>query len=180
MNMLITRSVLEAHLQCKYKAYLRLTGENGSKSDYQIMLDDRRAKVRRTALAKMQPPDQEVKVAHNTLLGMALLKRGVPYLFDVTAKTDSLEFHFDGLKKLDGVSRLGQFYNSTTFPSYFMRARRSGRNRGRSWSLPVLFLSDWRDTARIPGSSTMERNVTARKHVWMRISKRGAGCSQKL
>ncbi|MHC4626850.1 MAG: IS66 family transposase [Planctomycetota bacterium] len=108
--MLITRSVLEAHLQCKYKAYLRLTGENGSKSDYQIMLDDRRAKVRRTALAKMQPPDQEVKVAHNTLLGMALLKRGVPYLFDVTAKTDSLEFHFDGLKKLDGVSRLGQFY----------------------------------------------------------------------
>ena len=110
MNTLITRSVLEAHLQCKYKAYLRLTGEHGNKSDYQIMLDDRRAEVRRMALAKIQPPDQEVKVARNTLLNTALLKRGVQYLFDVTAKTDSLEFHFDGLKKVHSVSRLGAFH----------------------------------------------------------------------
>ena len=63
MNTLITRSVLEAQLQCKYKAYLRLIGEHGTKSDYEMMLDDRRAKVRRTALTKIQPPDENVATA---------------------------------------------------------------------------------------------------------------------
>ena len=110
MTTMITRPVLEGHLQCKYKAYLRLTGEHGTKSDYEMMLDDRRAKVRRTALAKIQPPDQEARVASSTLLDISLLKQGVPHLVDVTAKTDTLEFHFDALSKVDGVSRLGSFH----------------------------------------------------------------------
>ena len=54
MNTLITRPVLEAHLQCKYKAYLRLTGEHGTKSDYEVLLDNRRAEVRQAAIAKIQ------------------------------------------------------------------------------------------------------------------------------
>jgi len=110
MNTLITKSVLEAHLQCTYKAYLRLTGETGTKSDYEVMLNDTRTEVRRTALAKIQTPDQEVRVARNALLDTTLLKRGEPYFLDVTAKTDSLEFTFDGLKKVDGESRLGAFH----------------------------------------------------------------------
>jgi len=109
MNTLITRSVLEAQLQCKYKAHLRLIGEHGTKSEYEMMLDDRRAKARRTALTKIQPPDEKVAIARDALLDTTLLSRGLPYLFDVTAKSDSLEFTFDGLKKVDSASRLGAF-----------------------------------------------------------------------
>jgi hypothetical protein len=114
MNTLITRAVLEAHLQCKFKAYLRLTGEQGTKSDYEMLLEERRAEVRRRAIAKVQPADEGIGVAPESLLDTSLLKRGAPYLFDVTAKTDSVEFHFDGLKRVDGDSSLGSFHYAPT------------------------------------------------------------------
>src|SRR5438067_1600728 len=38
MSETITREVLESHLKCRYKGYLKLVGERGSFSDYELLL----------------------------------------------------------------------------------------------------------------------------------------------
>lgn len=84
MTSKITRSVLEGYLNCKYKGWLRLSGEQGHKSDYETLLSESRAKVTLTAIEKIltQHPDKEV--AQNVPLNAALLCEGrssswVPY-----------------------------------------------------------------------------------------------------
>lgn len=41
----ITKDVLESYLNCKYKGYLKLTGQQGTKSDYETLLTEMRAAV---------------------------------------------------------------------------------------------------------------------------------------
>ena len=38
MTLKITQDVIESYLHCKYKSYLKLTGEQGSLSDYEQIL----------------------------------------------------------------------------------------------------------------------------------------------
>jgi hypothetical protein len=42
----ITREVIESYLKCKFKSYLRQTGEVGRKSDYESLLIDVRSEIR--------------------------------------------------------------------------------------------------------------------------------------
>ena len=42
----ITGDVLESYLQCKYKGYLKLAGEQGLQSDYELLLEEARNQVR--------------------------------------------------------------------------------------------------------------------------------------
>jgi hypothetical protein len=46
----ITREILESFLHRKYKGYLKLTGQQGTKSDYKSMLSEMRADVRLAAI----------------------------------------------------------------------------------------------------------------------------------
>ena len=49
----ITRDVLEAHLACRYKAHLKLAGEQGRPSDYELFQRESRQAVRQAATAKL-------------------------------------------------------------------------------------------------------------------------------
>jgi hypothetical protein len=49
----ITREVLESYLHCKTKAYLKLAGQQGIRSDYEALLAETRQEVRKTAIDKM-------------------------------------------------------------------------------------------------------------------------------
>ena len=41
----IARDVLESYLNCKYKGYLKLTGQQGTKSDYENLLTELRDRL---------------------------------------------------------------------------------------------------------------------------------------
>ena len=49
----VTRDVLEGYLHCKTKAHLKLTGQQGSTSDYEKLLVASREEVRQTAIGKI-------------------------------------------------------------------------------------------------------------------------------
>ena len=46
----ITRDVLESYLHCKYKGHLKLTGQQGTKSEHETLLTEMRAEVRLAAI----------------------------------------------------------------------------------------------------------------------------------
>jgi hypothetical protein len=50
--MKITRDIIESYLNCKYKAYLKLTRQQGTKSDYELLLAELRGEVRFGRLSK--------------------------------------------------------------------------------------------------------------------------------
>ena len=49
----LTWDVLESYLQCKYKGYLKLTKQYGTKSDDERLLTKRRSQVRGAAIEKL-------------------------------------------------------------------------------------------------------------------------------
>jgi predicted RecB family nuclease len=106
----LTRDVLESYLNCKFKGYLKLTGQQGTKCDYETMLAEMRAGVRLTAIEKIlaQHPDEEIP--RNIPLTAAALKQGASFLLDATLDVDLVSMTFDGLKRVDGLSKLGDFH----------------------------------------------------------------------
>jgi predicted RecB family nuclease len=106
----ITSDVLESYLRCKLKGRLKLAGQQGTKCDFEAMLTELRAEVRLKAIDAIiagHPGDQ---VARNIPLTTAGLKRGPKYILDGTLEDDSVALRFDGLKRVEGASELGDFH----------------------------------------------------------------------
>src|SRR5262245_25447537 len=120
----ITGDVLESYLQCKYKGYLKLAGEQGLQSDYELLLRETRNQVRLAATDKLKAKHLEDDVLQGTSLTRARLKHGVPLLLESTAEDERLSIRFDALQKEAGPSRLGDFHY---IPVLFHEAERPGR-----------------------------------------------------
>src|SRR3954454_12716640 len=101
----ITREVLESYLSCKYKGYLKLTGQQGTKSDYETLLTEMRSEVRLAAIDKILASHPDEEVPRSIPLTTSALKEGSSFILDATLEDDlfSLEIG-DGLKKVDGPS----------------------------------------------------------------------------
>jgi hypothetical protein len=86
----ITGDILEARLKCKYKAHLKLAGDQGEPHDYERLLKESREHVRACARHKRiaRHPGQEVP--SGLPLTADLLKRGLPLLLDVPFEDDDL------------------------------------------------------------------------------------------
>jgi predicted RecB family nuclease len=110
MTAKITRDVLEGYLNCKYKGHLKQTGEAGTRSEYEAMLLAARAEVRLKAIDKVLACHSGDEVARNVLLTVATLKRGPLFVLDVTLEDDLVSLRFDGLKRVEGPSKLGNFH----------------------------------------------------------------------
>src|ERR1700730_8889937 len=102
----ITRDVLESYLNCKYKAHLKLTGQQGTRSDYETLLTETRAEVRLAAIEKILTRHPEEEIPRNIPLTTSALKQGASFLLDATLEDDLVSLEFDGLKKVDGLSKL--------------------------------------------------------------------------
>ena len=63
----ITREVLEAYLNCKTKAYLKLGGQQGIVSDYEALLAAKRQAVRQQAIGKILARNPEGEVARDII-----------------------------------------------------------------------------------------------------------------
>src|SRR5216684_2374574 len=110
MTTKITRDILESYLNCKYKGHLKLTGQQGTKSDYETLLTEMRAEVRLAAIDKILASRPEEAIPRNIPLTTAALKQGPSFILDPTLEDDFFSLAFDGLKKVDGPSKLGDFH----------------------------------------------------------------------
>ncbi len=128
----ITRDVVESHLRCRYKSHLKLAGERGERSDYELMLDASRDEVRLKAVARLLAQHGEGEVVRDVPLTAAALRAGPPIVLD------ALSLHFDGLKKADGASDLGGFHY---LPVLFHEGRKVGKEQRRLLELLGLLLS---------------------------------------
>ena len=106
----ITRDILESYLHCKYKGHLKLTGQQGIKCDYETLLTETRAEVRLAAIDKILARHPGEEIPRNIPLTTSALKQGASFLLDATLEDDLVSLDFDGLKKVDGPSKLGDFH----------------------------------------------------------------------
>src|SRR5262249_28720713 len=106
----ITSDVLESFLHCEFKGHLKLAAQQGTKSDFEAMLMELRAEGRLKAIDAITARHPGDQVARNIPLTTAGLKEGPQYILDGTLEDDSVSLHFDGLKKVDGPSMLGNFH----------------------------------------------------------------------
>jgi predicted RecB family nuclease len=106
----ITRDALESFLHCKTKAQLKLAGQQGSRSDFEELLVASRKEVRQQAIDKILGQHPETEVARDISLTAVALQAGPSFVLDATLEDDLLSLRFDGLKKVDGPSKLGDFH----------------------------------------------------------------------
>jgi hypothetical protein len=126
MSAKVTREVLEAHLDCKYKGHLKAAGQQGTRSDYEALLIEARDAVRQAAEEKIPARCKAVEVARNIPLTTAALKAGSAFLLDALFEDDDLSIRFDGLRKVDGASKLGDFHY---VPMLFHGGRKVGKRQ---------------------------------------------------
>lgn len=110
MTTKITRDVLESYLNCKYKGNLKLNSQQGTKSDYEILLTEIRAEVRLAAINWILTHHAGEEIPRNIPLTASALKQGASFLLDATLEDGLVSLHFDGLKKVAGPSELGDYH----------------------------------------------------------------------
>ena len=122
----ITREIMEAYLNCKTKAHLKLTGQQGNVSDYEALLISTRQEVRQQAVGKILARNPDREVARDIPLTAATLRVGSSFVLNATLEDDLLSLSFDGLKRVEGSSKLGDFHY---VPMLFHEARKIGKEQ---------------------------------------------------
>ena len=134
----ITRDVLESYLNCKTKAHLKLAGHQGSMSDYEGLLISNLQEVRQQAIGKILAKHSPGEVATDVPLTAATLRGGSSFILNATLEDDLFSLSFDGLKRMDGPSKLGDFHY---VPMLFHEGRRVGKQQRLLLELYGLLLS---------------------------------------
>ena len=138
MGTKITRDVLESRLRCKFKAHLKLAGVKGSKSDYEAIQLRLREEVRQMGVEKILAKHAEDKVARSVPLTDTTLRAGCSFLLDANLEEDDLSLIFDGVKKVDGATKLGDFHY---VPMLFHEKRKVGKEERRLLEVYALLLA---------------------------------------
>jgi predicted RecB family nuclease len=134
----ITRQVLEAYLNCKTKAYLKLMGQSGIVSDYEALLISTRQEVRQRAIGTIFTLKAVAEVVTGVPLTAATLRSGLSYVLNATLEDDVLSVSFDCLKRVDGTSKLGDFHY---LPMLFHEGRKVAKEQRLLLELYGLLLS---------------------------------------
>src|SRR4051794_21135985 len=95
----ITRENLESFVNCKLKGHLKLKGERGTKSDYEMLMAEVRVEQARRASERLATRHQEGEVLRGVEASLSVLRRGIPLILDVAVKDDILSVKIDGLRR---------------------------------------------------------------------------------
>src|SRR5262249_41805022 len=144
----ITRDIVEAYLNCKYKAHLKLAGQFGTPSDYGQLMTASREEVRHLAIDKIlaRHPTEADQLARNVVLTLPALKRGATFFLNATLEDDHIALAFDGLRRVPGPSKLGDFHY---VPMLFCEGRQIRKEQRALLEVYGLLLS--RLQGRMPG-----------------------------
>jgi predicted RecB family nuclease len=103
----ITRDIIESYLNCKYKGHLKLGGESGTRSDYEAMSAAVTQASREQAIAELVARFGGGDACRGIAVSAATLARGAPLLVEASIEDEDLSLCFDGLKGVEGPSRVG-------------------------------------------------------------------------
>lgn len=140
MEARITGDVLESYVFCKYKCYLKLLGQQGDPSDYEHLQTALRHEVKLNAVDKIRVQHHEDQVVSNIALTTSALAQGPLFVLNTAIENDDLSLTFDGLKKVSGVSKLGQFLY---VPMLFHEGSRVRKEQRLLLDVQALFLSQY-------------------------------------
>ena len=136
---LFVNEVFEASLHCKYKAYLRLKAQKGTKCEYESMCDTARANAKRMALETLLAQGGTEGPPSHVILTDSLLRQAEPLIFNTDLPIGLGLLHFDGLKRIDGPSNLGDFHY---VPLLFAGGSKPRKEQKALLELGSLYLSD--------------------------------------
>jgi hypothetical protein len=159
----ITREILESYLYCKTKASLQLVGEQGNKSDYEVLLAANRQEVRQQAIGKILAKHSEEYVARDISLTADELRTGRSYMLSAVLEDDLVSLRFDGLKK--SMDRR-TWETSTTSRCCFTRGGRSGRSRRSCWNSTACSCPGCKGECLPMGSFGTARNAGRQGCAW--------------
>src|SRR5262249_552071 len=108
--MKITNEILEAYLNCKTKGHLKLAGEAGIQSEYEVMTTAACQASREAALARLVARFGEGDACRGVPATAATLKKGARLLVDATLEADGMSIRLDAVKRADGASKLGEHH----------------------------------------------------------------------
>jgi predicted RecB family nuclease len=106
----ITREIVESYLHCKYKGHLKLAGQQDTRPDYELLLAESRNELRCRAIDKIFARHQGEEVARDVVLTASVLKQGAVFILNGTLEDDQVTLAFDGLQRMPGPSKLGDFH----------------------------------------------------------------------
>src|SRR5262245_43529076 len=146
----ITSEVLESYLHCKVKGHLKLAGQQGTRSDYELLLAESRDEVARRATDKILAHHSKEEVERDVGLTQAALKRGAAFLLNATLEDQHVSLAFDGLKRVPGPSKLGDFHY---VPVLFFKGRQARKQQRALLDVYGLLVS--RLQGRLPGAGVI-------------------------
>jgi hypothetical protein len=108
---------------------MKVLGEHGTATDYELLLVDKRREVRQKAIAKIfaRHGAQEGGALRDIPGTRSVLERGAPFVLVASIETEFLSLDCDALKRVPGSSSLGDFHY---VPCFTTRERSCARNRG--------------------------------------------------
>ncbi len=84
----LTREIVESYLNCKYKGPLQLAGQQGTRSDYELLLAESRDELRCRAIDKILAGCQGEEVARDVVLTTSALKQGAAFILNATLEDE--------------------------------------------------------------------------------------------
>lgn len=126
MAITITRDVLESYLKCRYKGHLKLAGEQGVATDYELLMRETRERVRQGARDILLARYKEGKVLRGLSVTPDLLSQGASLILDATVEGQGLSVCLDAIRRIDGRPSLGDFHYA---PMLFHEAERPGKEQ---------------------------------------------------
>src|SRR5262245_39067861 len=101
----ISSQIIECFLKCRYKAALKLTGEAGDESAFELFERECKAsaldRARRTLAAG---------AVQNISLSSSILAQGAELILCAHLDDSEVSIHFDALQRVDGFSQVGAFH----------------------------------------------------------------------
>ena len=99
--MKITNRIVEAYLNCKYKAYLLLKGETGTPHNHEVLIDELEMEYRPKATEALLRRCKLESAPSFATVTLEDLEHKHQLILDCTVDTDQFLFRFDALRKVD-------------------------------------------------------------------------------
>src|SRR3954454_20931486 len=102
---LISRDIIESYVHCKYKGYLKLDGRSGTRSDFEVLMTELRGEILQRANAGLTGRHREEEILKGLVIPPSILGMKSPLILDAVIQSDELSLKYDGLKRVDELSR---------------------------------------------------------------------------
>jgi predicted RecB family nuclease len=113
---------------CQYKGCLKLGGQEGEKSDFERMTSEEESEVRIRGLEYLLSCHPAGETCQGATLTADDLAQGTSVFLDAKVDTEVVSLRYDGLVRVEGVSRLGNFHYVPVICQAGLKIRRQTRD----------------------------------------------------